>query len=161
MSTTTTTATTLTEFQKIETDVMAFVTKVVNEDEILVEDAVQALENVAALVPQASTWIESAIAFIEGIPIVGQNPTVLALVGTVDLATKGLDAFAATMAQAQAAGGSVTVTQATQAVVAGVQAYNTAKSVAGTIVTTGVSQAPATAAVIASTPVPPTTPPTS
>ena len=101
MSTTTTTPpTTLTEFQQIEADVMGFVTKVVNEAEILVEDAVQALENVAALVPQASTWIESAIAFIEGIPVVGQNPTVLALVGTVDLATKGLDAFASAMAAA-------------------------------------------------------------
>jgi hypothetical protein len=153
MSTTTTTPpATLTEFQQIEADVMGFITKVVNEVEVLVEDAITALENVAAMMPQASAWIESAITFIEGIPVVGQNPEVLALVGTVDLATKGLDAFASAMAKAQAPGGSITVTQATQAVVAGVQAFNLAKTITGNIVTTGVSQAPATAAVIASTP---------
>lgn len=154
--TTTTLPATLSEFQIIENDVIGFVTKVVNEVEVLVEEAVQALENVAALMPQASTWIQQAIAFIEGIPVIGQNPDVLALVGTVDLATKGLDAFAAAMAKAQAPGGSVTVTQATQAVVSGIQAFTLAKGVAANIVNTGVAQAPATAAIIASTPIPAT-----
>jgi hypothetical protein len=143
---------TLTEFQQIEADISAVVTKIINGAELLAEEAVTALENLAALSPQASTWIEGAASFIESIPGVGQEPAVLATVAAVDLATKGLDTFAATMAQAQAAGGSVTVTQATQAIVAGVQAYNTAKALSGTAVTSILPVAPASAAVIASTP---------
>ena len=149
MSTTTTTpAAPLNEFQVIEADVMAFVTKVVNEVEVLTGECVTALENVAALVPQASTWIEDAIAFVEGIPVVGQNPAVLATVAAVDLATKGLDAFAATMTQAQSAGGSVTVTQASAAVIAGVTAYNTAKAAAANMTNAAVTSAPAAAVLI-------------
>ena len=158
MSTTTTTpaAPAQTEFQIIEARLKTFVTNVINEGEVLIEDAIQGLEDVAALVPQASTWIEEAATFIEGIPIVGQNPEVLATIAAVDLADMGLDAFAATLNQAQTAGSSVTVTQAKQAIVAGVQAFNAAKAVSANIVTAAVNAAPATAAVIASTPAPAT-----
>lgn len=145
MSTTTTTPA-QTELQIIEGKVTAFVTNVINEVEILVADAVQGLEDVAALVPQASAWIESAATFIEGIPVVGQNPAVLATIAAVDLADKGLDAFAATLNQSQTAGSSVTVTQAKAAIVAGLQAYNAAKSANAAVVTTAVVTAPATAA---------------
>jgi hypothetical protein len=154
MSTTTATpvAPAQTELQIVETRLKGIVTTIINEGEVLIEDAIQGLEDVASLAPQASTWIEEAATFIEGIPIVGQNPTVLATIAAVDLADKGLDAFAATLNQAQTAGASVTVTQAKQAIVAGVQAYNAAKAVSANIVTAAVIAAPATAAVIASTP---------
>jgi hypothetical protein len=154
MSTTTTTPTApaQTELQIIEGKVSAFVTRVINEVDVLVSEAIQGLEDVAALVPQASAWIEDAATFIEGIPIVGQNPTVLATIAAVDLADKGLDAFASTLTQAQTAGSSVTVTQATQAIVAGYNAYNAAKSANASVATAAVSAAPATAAVIAATP---------
>ena len=50
MSTTTTTpAAPVNEFQVIEADIMGFITKVVNEVELLVSECVTALENVAAL----------------------------------------------------------------------------------------------------------------
>jgi hypothetical protein len=154
MSTTTTTpaAPAQTELQIIEGKVSAFVTNVINEVEILVADAIQGLEDVAALVPQASAWIESAASFIEGIPVVGQNPTVLATIAAVDLADKGLDAFAATLNQAQTAGSSVTVTQATQAIVSGYQAYNAAKVANGNIVSAALTAAPATAAAATAAP---------
>ena len=153
MSTTTTTPG-QTELQIIEGKVTAFVTKVINEVEILVEEAVQGLEDVAALVPQASAWIESAATFIEGIPVVGQNPEVLATIAAVDLADKGLDAFAATLNQAQTSGSSVTVTQAKAAIVSGLQAYNAAKAANANIVTAGVVAAPATAPIVAASPAP-------
>ncbi len=161
MSTTTTApvAPEQTELQIIEGKVMAFVTNVINEGEVLIEDAIQGLEDVAALVPQASAWIEDAATFIEGIPIVGQNPTVLATIAAVDLADKGLDAFAATLNQAQTAGSSVTVTQATQAIVAGAQAYSAAKIANANVVSTALTAAPATAAVIAATVAPASTAP--
>ena len=149
---TTTTAPAQTEFQIIWADVMGFITKVVNEAEILIEDCVTGLENVAKLMPQADAWIEEIASFIEGIPVVGQNPEVLATIAAVDLADKGLDAFAATLTAAQAAGGSVTVTQATQAIVTGVQAYNTAKAATANLASLALSASPATAAVIAAAP---------
>lgn len=147
--TTTTTTPAQTELQIIEGKVQAFVSNVINEVDILIEDAVQGLEDVAALVPQASAWIESAATFIEGIPVVGQNPTVLATIAAVDLADKGLDAFAATLNQAQTAGSSVTLTQAKNAIVTGLQAYNAAKAANANIVTAGVVAAPATAPIVA------------
>lgn len=148
MSTTTVTppAPAQTELQIIEAKVSAVVTKIINEEELLVSEAIQGLEHVAALVPQASAWIEDAATFIEGIPVVGQNPTVLATITAVDAADKGLDLFAATLNQAQTAGNSVTVTQASQAIVQGVQAYNAAKSANANIVSAAVAAAPATAA---------------
>ena len=154
MSTTTTTpaAPAQTELQIIEGKVSAIITKIVNEVELLVSEAIQGLEDVAALVPQASAWIEDAATFIEGIPVVGQNPEVLATIAAVDLADKGLDAFAATLTKAQTAGSSVTVTQATQAIVSGVQAYNAAKAANANLVSVAVAAAPATAAAIAATP---------
>ena len=152
MSTTTTTpAPAQTELQIIEAKVMAFVTKVANEVEVLVEEAIQGLEDVAALVPQASAWIESAATFIEGIPIVGQNPTVLATIAVVDAADKGLDAFAAVLTQAQTAGQSVTVTQAKTAIVTGLNAFNAAKSANAAVTSAVVAAAPATAVVASST----------
>lgn len=155
-STTTPAAPAQTELQIIEGKVTAFITKVVNEVELLVSECIQGLEDVAALVPQASAWIESAATFIEGIPVVGQNPTVLATIAAVDVADKGLDAFAATLTQAQTAGSSVTVTQATQAIVAGAQAYNAAKAANAAVVSAAINVAPATAAVVAATPAPAT-----
>lgn len=156
MSTTTTTPapTTLTLFQTIENDIQAFITKVVNEVEILIEDAETALSNVAALAPTIAADVTSAATFIEGIPVVGQNPEVMAAVTAVQLADTGLQAFAAQYNAATAPGGSITVTQATQAVVAGYQAVKQAQAAAATLTSTAVSAAPATAAVIAATPTP-------
>jgi hypothetical protein len=152
MSTTTTTpaAPAQTELQIIEGKINAVITKIVNEVELLVDEAIQGLEAVAASIPQASAWIEDAAAFIEGLPIVGQNPAVLATIATVDAATAGLDAFAKVLNTAQTAGQSVTVTQATQAIVQGAQAYNAAKSANAAVVSGVITAAPATSAAAAS-----------
>lgn len=154
-TTTTTTPATpvaLTTFQQIEADVQAFITKVVNEIEILIADAESALENVAALAPTIAADVTSAATFIEGIPVVGQNPDVMAAVTAVQVADAGLQAFAAQYNAATAPGGSITVTQATQAVVAGYQAVKAAQAASATLTSTAVAAAPATAAVIAATP---------
>jgi hypothetical protein len=156
MTTTTTTPVAapvaLTEFQQIEADVMAFITKVVNEVEILIGDAETALSNVAAMAPTIAADVTAAATFIEGIPVVGQNPDVMAAVTAVQLADTGLQAFAKSYEAATAPGGSITVTQATQAVVAGVQAITQSKIATATLTTTAIAAAPATAAVIAATP---------
>ena len=153
MSTTTTTpaAPALTEFQTIEADIQAFVTKVITEAEVLIEDAVTALGNVAALAPTIAADVTSAANFIEGIPGVGTNPAVMAAVAAVNVANTGLQAFAATYEQATAAGGSVTLTQATQAVVAGYQAVKSAQSAAAALTGTGIAATPAGAAAVAAT----------
>jgi len=57
------------------------------------------------------------------------------------------------MTKAQAAGGSVTVTQASVAVVAGMTAYNTAKAAVANLTNAGLAAAPATAVLL---PTPPT-----
>ena len=154
MSTTTpaTTPAPLSLFQTIEADVQSFVTKVVNEVEILIADAESALENVAQLAPTIAADITSAATFIEGIPVVGQNPDVMAAVTAVQAADAGLQAFAKQYQAATAPGGSITVTQATQAVVAGYQAVKAAQAASATLTTTAVAAAPVTAAVIAATP---------
>lgn len=142
-----------TELQIIEGKISGWVTKIVNEGELLIEEAIQGLEDVAAAVPQASAWIEDAAQFIEGIPIVGQNPEVLATIALVDAADKGLDAFAGTLTQAQTAGSSVTLTQAKQAIVAGAQAFTAAKAANAAVMTATLTSAPATVAIIAATPI--------
>jgi len=156
MSTTTTTPASapvaLTTFQQIEADVQAFITKVVNEIEILISDAESALENVAALAPTIAADVTSAATFIEGIPVVGQNPDVMAAVTAVQVADAGLQAFAKQYQAATAPGGSITVSQATAAVVAGYQAVKAAQIATATLTSTGVAAAPATAAIVAATP---------
>jgi hypothetical protein len=156
MSTTTTTPASapvaLTLFQQIEADVQAFITKVVNEVEILISDAESALSNVAALAPTIAADVTSAATFIEGIPVVGQNPDVMAAVTAVQVADAGLQAFAKQYQAATAPGGSITVSQATAAVVAGYQAVKAAQIATATLTSTGVAAAPATAAIVAATP---------
>ena len=152
MSVTPTPAPALTLFQTIEADIQAFITKVVNEVEILISDAETALETVAQMAPTIAADITSAATFIEGIPVIGQNPDVMAAVTAVQLADTGLQACAKQYQAATAPGGSITVTQATQAVVAGYQAVKSAQAAAATLTTTAVAAAPATAAVIAATP---------
>lgn len=154
MSTTTPAASVTTWFQTVEADIQAFITKVVNEVEILIADAESALSNVAALVPTIAADVTAAASFIEGIPVVGQNPDVMAAVTAVQLADAGLQAFAKQYQAATAPGGSITVTQATQAVVAGYQAVKQAQTATATLTSTAVAAAPATAAVIAATPAP-------
>ena len=136
-------------FQTIEADVQAFITKVVNEVEILVSDAESALENVAAMAPTIAADVTAAASFIEGIPVVGQNPDVMAAVTAVQLANTGLQAFAKQYQAATAPGGSITVSQATAAVVAGYQAIKQSQVAAATLTTTAITAAPATAAAIA------------
>jgi len=156
MSTTTTTipvaSTPLTLFQQIEADVQAFITKVVNEVEILISDAESALSNVAALAPTIAADVTSAASFIEGIPVVGQNPDVMAAVTAVQVADAGLQAFAKQYQAATAPGGSITVSQATAAVVAGYQAVKAAQVATATLTSTAVAAAPATAAIVAAAP---------
>jgi hypothetical protein len=142
----------LTLFQQIEADVQAFITKVVNEVEILISDAESALSNVAALAPTIAADVTSAATFIEGIPVVGQNPDVMAAVTAVQVADAGLQAFAKQYQAATAPGGSITVSQATAAVVAGYQAVKAAQIATATLTSTGVAAAPATAAIVAATP---------
>ena len=156
MSTPTTTtpvaSTPLTLFQQIEADVQAFITKVVNEVEILISDAESALSNVAALAPTIAADVTSAASFIEGIPVVGQNPDVMAAVTAVQVADAGLQAFAKQYQAATAPGGSITVSQATAAVVAGYQAVKAAQVATATLTSTAVAAAPATAAIVAAIP---------
>lgn len=156
MSTPTTTtpvaSTPLTLFQQIEADVQAFITKVVNEVEILISDAESALSNVAALAPTIAADVTSAASFIEGIPVVGQNPDVMAAVTAVQVADAGLQAFAKQYQAATAPGGSITVSQATAAVVAGYQAVKAAQVATATLTSTAVAAAPVTAAIVAATP---------
>jgi hypothetical protein len=142
----------LTLFQQIEADVQAFITKVVNEVEILISDAESALSNVAAMAPTIAADVTSAATFIEGIPVVGQNPDVMAAVSAVQVADAGLQAFAKQYQAATAPGGSITVSQATAAVVAGYQAVKAAQAATATLTSTAVATAPATAAVLAATP---------
>lgn len=130
--------------QKIEADVQAFVQKVVSEVEILIADAQEALENVANLAPTVAADVTNAANFIESIPGLGTNPDVQAAVTAVNLADAGLQAFAKSYTQATT-GGSVTVTQATQAVLAGYQAVKSAQSAAAS------ATAAATGAVAANT----------
>ena len=150
--TTPTPAAPLTLFQQIEADVQAFITKVVNEVEILISDAESALSNVAAMAPTIAADVTSAATFIEGIPVVGQNPDVMAAVTAVQVADAGLQAFAKQYQAATAPGGSITVSQATAAVVAGYQAVKAAQIATATLTSTGVAAAPATAAIVAATP---------
>jgi hypothetical protein len=142
----------LTLFQQIEADVQAFITKVVNEVEILISDAESALSNVAALAPTIAADVTSAASFIEGIPVVGQNPDVMAAVTAVQVADAGLQAFAKQYQAATAPGGSITVSQATAAVVAGYQAVKAAQVATATLTSTAVAAAPVTAAIVAATP---------
>lgn len=134
-------------FAQIEADVQAFVTKVITtvetDVEALIADAQTALENVAQLAPQVASEITTAANFVESIPGVGTNPDVLAAVAAVNVANAGLQAFAQSYTQATT-GGSVTVSQATQAVLAGYQAVKSAQSAA----------ASASAAVAGAVPVP-------
>src|ERR1700691_6183977 len=150
--TTPTPAAPLTLFQQIAADVQAFITKVVNEVEILISDAETALSNVAAMAPTIAADVTSAATFIEGVPVVGQNPDVMAAVTAVQVADAGLQAFAKQYQAATAPGGSITVSQAIAAVVAGYQAVKAAQAATATLTSTAVAMAPATAAVLAATP---------
>jgi len=110
------------------------------------------LSNVAAMAPTIAADVTSAATFIEGIPVVGQNPDVMAAVTAVQVADAGLQAFAKQYQAATAPGGSITVSQATAAVVAGYQAVKAAQIATATLTSTGVAAAPATAAIVAATP---------
>jgi hypothetical protein len=142
-STTTTAAPTL--IQEIETSVEAFIQKVVSEVEILIADAQEALEWVANLAPTVAADVTSAANFIESIPGVGSNPDVMAAVAAVNVANAGLQAFASSYETATT-GGSVTVSQATNAVLAGYQAVKSAQSAAAS------AKAAVTGAVISTAP---------
>ena len=135
----------MTTLAQIEADIQAFIQKAVSEVEVIVADAIQALSNVAQMAPTIAADITNAANFIESIPGVGSNPDVQAAVTAVNIADAGLQAFAKTYEQSTTAGGSVTVTQATQAVISGYQAVKSAQAAAAsaTAVVTGAAGAKA------------------
>jgi hypothetical protein len=124
---TTTPAPGISIFQKIEAEVMSFITAVENDVEIIIADAEKALSNVAAMVPSIAADIEGVATFVEGIPGVGQQPAVQEAVAAANIAMTGLNAFASAWNKSTT-GGKVTVSQASQAVVAGFQAAQLAKA---------------------------------
>lgn len=127
------------EAKIVETDVLAFITKVENDVAVVVKDAEAALSWLAAEAPTVAADVAQVATFIEGIPVVGANPTVLAAVTAANVAVQGLNAFAAAYTKSTATGGSITLTQASQAVVAGYQGLKNAQAAVAAAASTAVS----------------------
>lgn len=139
----------LDEVRIIETKVETFLTEMINGVEHELEVIGQTLTHMSALIPNAAAAVQQAAAFIEGIPVVGQNPQVLAVVAAANIAMTGLNAFASVWNRATAPGGSgVTATVAKDAIMSGYQGYRQALSAANAAkaVAISVSQQPATPA---------------
>lgn len=133
-------------FQAIETAIETFIQKAVAEGEILVADAEGAISNVAALMPNATIAIQSAESFVEGLPIIGQNPTVLASVAAMNVGMGVLNAFAATWTKATTGGG-ITLSVAKQAITDAYTGYHQVLAAVSTVkaVATQAATAPVTA----------------
>lgn len=122
---TATTATTATP--TIWQDILSFISKVENAVEIGIADAEAALSKVASLAPAIAADIEALAAFVEGTPILAGNPDVQAAVAEANVAMQGLNAFATSYTQATS-DGSITLSQAINAVVSGAQSASAAQT---------------------------------
>lgn len=121
----------------VEQDVLNFIQKAEQGFQIAVTDCENVLQWVAQQTPAIAADLQMVTSFVGAVPAVAGNPEVLAAVTAANLAVQGLNAFAQSYNQATAGGG-ITVTQATQAIVSGYQAVKSAQAATASVASTAV-----------------------
>jgi hypothetical protein len=113
----------LSVFQNAESQIEAFITKVVNEGETIISDIEATLSHVASLLPSIAPEVTAVTAFVEGLGAVAGQPEVTAAAAAMQTAVAGLTQVAQAYTTATTGGG-ITASAATQTIMTGYQAYN-------------------------------------
>jgi hypothetical protein len=113
----------LSVFQNAETQIEAFITKLVSEGETAISEIESALSHAASLIPSIAPEVIAVTTFVEGLGAVAGQPEVAAAAAAMQTAVAGLSQVEQAYTTATTGGG-ITASAATQTILTGYQAYN-------------------------------------